>query len=273
MTKVISMEEAAAKVPDGARIAFGGGGAMHRRPMAFARALARSGVRELNVFHFLAGLETDLLIGAGAVASTNCVYVGLLEHGHAPNFQRAVRGQRVDVTEYSEYLYSAAMRAADLGIPFIPWKTPWRSDLVEHLQYSNVVDPYSGTELLAVPAMEIDVAVIQVDRADEDGYVEYPAEPDLVWDYDWLIARVAKTTIVCAEQVLPPRDPARVAVIGREVSWVVNAPDGAWPAGMHGRYQPDLDHVLGAYVPAAAAGDEEFAAYLEEHPMRPGERT
>jgi glutaconate CoA-transferase, subunit A len=267
VSKLISLEDAAALVPDGARIAFGGGGAVYRRPMAFSRALVRRDARDLHVIQFLASLETDLLIGAGAVASTNATYLGFLEHGPAPNFSRIVPTGRLRVNEYSEYMFTASLRAADMGIPFIPWKTPWKSDLVEQLGFATVSDPYGHTELLAVPAMAVDVAVIHAGRVDEDGYVTAPAEPDLIWDYDYLIARAAKTTIVCAEEIGPPSDPARVALIGAEVNHVVHAPGGAWPCGMHSYYEPDAEHLHKTYVPAASAGGEEFAGYLREHAM------
>jgi glutaconate CoA-transferase subunit A len=260
--KQVSLADAVAAVPNGAHIGFGGGGALMRRPMAFARALAGRGVRDLHVHHMLAGIETDLLIGAGCVASTNCAYLGLLEYGQGPNFQRAVREGSLTVHEYSEFMYMASLRAADLGLPFIPWKSPWGSDMVADLGIKTVRDPYSDAELLAVPAASLDVAVIHVGRADEDGYVERPREPDLIWDYDWLIARVAGTTIVCADEIGPPRDPAEVALIGREVTHVVHTPRGAWPTGSHPRYPPDADHVVNAYLPAAAAGAAPFAAYL-----------
>lgn len=262
-SKLSSIEQAAASVGDGASIGFGGGGALMRRPLAFARELARRGIRDLRVFHMLGGIETDLLIGAGAVASTNCAYLGLLEHGQAPNFQRAAREGEIEVNEYSEFMYMAGLRAADMGLPFVPWKTPWGSELVTTLGLRTVRDPYSGNELLAVPAIDLDVAVIHVQRADEDGYVQAAAEPDLIWDYDYLIARVARTTIVCAEEIGPPSDPARVALVGREVSHVVHAPRGAWPAGLHPLYGPDVEHVTGVYLPAAAAGAESFADYLQ----------
>lgn len=268
MSKLISIDEAAATVPDGARIAFGGGGSVMRRPVSFARALAARGARDLHVIQFLASIETDLLIGAGAVASTNCTYLGFLEHGPAPNFGRVVRTGVLEVNEYSEYMFTASLRAADMGIPFIPWKTPWRSDLVEHLGFANVKDPYSDAELLAVPAMQVDVAVIQTGRVDEDGYIESPDVPDLIWDYDYLIARAAKTTIVCAEEIGPPKDPARVALIGAEVTHVVHAPGGCWPGGMVGYYDVDAEHLHGAYVKASTS-DEAFAGYLREFDRPP----
>ena len=268
MSKQIDLAAAAALVPDGARVAFGGGGALWRRPMELCRALIRRGATGLHVHHFIGGIEIDLLVGAGAVASTNCAYLGMLEHGQAPAFQRAIR-EGLEVNEYSEFMLSAALRAADLGLPFIPWRTPWGSELVEHLKLKTVADPYSDEVLIAVPAMNLDVAVIHVDRADADGFVELPDEPDLVWDYDYLIARVAKTTIVCAEEVAPIRDPARVAVIGREVAAVVATPGGAWPTGSHPRYEPDVEHVRGVYQPAAKAGGEAWDAYVAEHVLEP----
>jgi glutaconate CoA-transferase subunit A len=269
VSKLITIDEAAQAIPDGANLALGGGGAGMRRPMEIARALVRRRARDLAIFHMLGGLETDLLIGAGAVASTNCAYVGLLEYGQAPCFQRAARSGALKVNEYSEFLYIASLRAADLGLPFLPWKTPWGSDIVELLGLRTVKDPYSDAVLLAVPAAPIDVAVIHVDRADADGYVSAPDEPDLIWDYDHLVARVATTTIVCAEEIGAPVDPARVALVGREVTHVVHTPRGAWPTGSHPRYGADVDHLWNAYLPAAAAGEAEFLAYLEQFALDP----
>ena len=263
MSKLVSIADAAAAVPDGARIGFGGGGALMRRPLDFARALIRRDARDMHVFHFLGGIEIDLLIAAGAVASTNCAYLGLLELGQAPSFQHAVRAGTVTVNEYSEFSFMAGLRAADMGLPFMPWKTPWGSDMVEARGLKTVRDPYGGQELLALPPTTLDVAVIHVERADEDGYVELPDIPDLVWDYDHLIGRVAETTIVCAEEIAPTRDPARVALIGHEVAYVVEAPGGAWPTGLHPRYEADVEHLVHTYLPAAAAGGETMRAYLD----------
>lgn len=264
MTKVISIEAAAQLVQPGARIAFGGGGGMMRRPMEFCRELIRQRARELHVFQFLAGLETDLLIGARAVASTNAAYLGLLEYGPAPNFSRIVPEGSFKVNEYSEFLLIAVLRAADMGLPFLPWKTPWKSDLTANLGIKTVSSPYDDGEYLAVPACHLDFAVIHAHRVDADGYVHAPAAPDLIYDFDYLIGRVAKTTIVCAEEIVPVTDPARVALIGPEVAHVVHTPRGAWPTGVYSAYEPDIEHLSGEYLMAANGGEEAFAAYLRK---------
>jgi glutaconate CoA-transferase subunit A len=265
VSKLVSIDDAAGVVPDGARIGLGGGGALMRRPMAFVRALIRRDARDLQVYNFLGGIEIDLLIAAGAVESTNCAYLGLLEYGQAPNFQRAARDGDVTVREYSEFSFMAGLRATDFGLPFIPWKTPWGSDIVQALGLKTIRDPYCGQELLALPATPLDVAVIHAERADEDGYVELPDAPDLIWDYDYLIGRVATTTIVCAEEVAPTRDPARVGLVGHEVSYVVECPGGAWPTGLHPRYEPDVEHVVHEYLPAAETGGDAMRTYLATH--------
>lgn len=270
MSKVSPIDEVASTVSPGSRIAFGGGGALTRRPVEFSRALIRAGAKDLHVHNFLGGIEIDLLIAAHAVSSTSCAYLGLLEHGQAPGFQKASREKEIEVREYSEFSYMAGLRASDLGLPFLPWKTPWGSDMVRDRNLKTIRDPYGGLELLALPATEIDVSVIQVERADADGYVEMPEEPDLVWDYDYLIARVAKTTIICAEEIAPTRNPARVALVGKEVTHVVEAKGGAWPAGMPATYEADVEHLLNVYVPAAEAGGELFDDYLDEFVYKGG---
>jgi len=265
VSKIIDIEEAAGMVQPGARIAFGGGGGMMRRPMEFCRELIRQNARDLNIFQFLAGIETDILIGAGAVASTNAAYLGLLEYGPAPNFSRLVSQGSFKVNEYSEFLLIAVLRAADMGIPFIPWKTPWKSDITSNLGIKTVKSPYDNSEYLAAPACDLDYAVIHTHRVDSDGYVHAPAEPDLIYDFDYLICRVAKKTIVCAEEIVPISDPAKVALVGPEVAHVVHAPLGAWPTGMHSVYDPDTEHLLEKYLKAAQTDDEAFFAYLQEY--------
>lgn len=262
--KLTSLAEAAAHVRDGARIGFGGQPALARRPMAFVRELIRQGRRELHVFNMIGGLEIDLLLGAGAVASTHCSYVGLGELGQSPHFQAAAREGSIAIEEFSEFTLVASLRAAAMDLPFMPWKTAWGSELVARAGWKTIACPYTGVELLAVPATRLDVVVLQVSRCDAAGNVELPATLELSYDFDHLIARSASRVVVCAERVEPIPDPARVAMIGREVSCVVHAPRGAWPCGMSGEYGPDLEHLAAAYLPAAR-DPSLFRDYLDEH--------
>jgi glutaconate CoA-transferase subunit A len=265
--KLRPLAEAAQLVPDGARIGFGGSNALWRRPMAFVRELVRQGRRDLSVYNMIGGLEVDLLLGAGSVAATHCCYVGLDELGHAPHFQRAAGAGSVEIHEYSEFTFVAGLRAAGMDLPFLPWRTAWGTEVAERQGWHTIRCPYTGVELLAVPAIKLDVAVIHAARCDADGNVELPYPLDFIYDFDYLLARAAKVVIVCAEDVEPIPDATRVAMISREVDCVVHAPRGAWPCGIASRYSVDREHI-DAYV-RAARGDG-FEAYLDEH-VRAGE--
>jgi glutaconate CoA-transferase, subunit A len=266
--KLRSLGEAAALVADGDRVGFGGQPALARRPMAFARELVRAGRSGLHVYNQIGGLEADLLIGAGAVATTNCAYVGLGDLGPSPHFERAAAGAAIGVAEYTEFTLVAGLRAASMDLPFMPWKTAWGSQVVSLHGWRTVACPYSGQELLAVPAVALDVAVIQVATADEEGNVSLPEPLEISYDFDYLVCRAARKTIVCAERIEPVADPSRVGLFGREVDAVVHAPGGAWPCAMGGFYGADLDHLRDAYLPAATASNGAFARYLVEHVHR-----
>lgn len=254
--------EAAALVADGARIGFGGSVGLYRRPVAFAHELIRQGRRDLQAFGILNGIEVDTLIGGGCVGSTNTSYVGFDELGQAPNFQRAAEAAAIEVNEYGEWGVTAGFRAANMGIPYIPWITSRFTDTAAQLGLKEVECPYTGTPLLAVPALNLDVAVIQVERCDRAGNAEVPLPLEYIYDVDALVAKSAERIIVCCEEIAPV-DPNRVQLIGREVDAVVELPNGAWPGALHPRYPVDREHIIRSYLPAARAG--EFQDYLDRH--------
>jgi glutaconate CoA-transferase subunit A len=257
-----SLETAARLVPDGARIGFGGSWGLARRPVSFVRELIRQGRTGLHVHGILSGIDADLLIGAGAAASTTSSYVGFDELGQAPNFQRAAGLGEIEVHEYGEWLITAGYRATNMALPYLPWITSRHSDIVRELGLKEVECPYTGTPLLAVRAIELDVAVIQAVRCDAAGNTELAVPLDHMYDVDALLARSAEVVIVCAEEIAAV-DPNRVQLLGREVDAVVEAPRGAWPGSMNTLYGVDRAHMMDTYLPAATAGD--FGAYLRAH--------
>jgi glutaconate CoA-transferase subunit A len=263
-SKVVSLERAAAIVPDGCRIGFGGQPALARRPMGMVRELVRQGRSGLHVFNQIGGLEIDLMIGAGAVASTNCCYVGLGDLGPGPNFQRAAREGTVAIVEFSEFTLVAGLRAAAQDLPFMPWKTAWGTEVARRQGWSTVTCPYTGLELLAVPATNLDVAVIQVESCDAHGNVRLPDPLEISYDFDYLACHAAERVIVCAERVEPVADASRVGLLGREVSAVVHSPGGSWPGALGSSYGIDFGHLRDTYLPAAA-DPLAFDAYLGEY--------
>lgn len=255
-----SLSDAAALVADGARIGFGGSIGLYRRPVEFARELVRQGRTGLHVHGILNGVEADTLVGAGCVASTTSSYVGFDELGQAPNFQRAAGAGDIQVNEYSEWMITAGYRAANMALPYLPWISGRHSDIGKALGLKEVECPYTGTSLLAVRALNLDVAVIQAPRCDAAGNVEIAWPLDHMYDVDALIARSAEVVIVCAEEI-GDVDSNRLQLIAREVDAVVEVPRGSWPGGIHPVYGIDRAHITDTYVPAAREG--RFDEYLD----------
>ncbi|HET6689480.1 MAG TPA: CoA-transferase [Miltoncostaeaceae bacterium] len=219
-------------VQDGATVGIGGAG-MSRKPVDAVLELARAGRRDLDLVTFVGSLDVEVLLAAGAVRSITSSAVSLGLHGRAPRFSDAVAGGSVDDREMSEWMLVGGLRAAAMGVPFLPTRAALGSDLVTARGLRRVVDPYSGESYLAVPALRPDVAIIQAWRADERGNVQVPWPPDHLWDVDVVLARATRTTVVCAEEVVPhetiARDEQLTRLFSFEVDLVVPAAGGSWP--------------------------------------------
>ena len=123
-----------------------------------------------------------------------------------------------------------------------------------------VVDPYSGVELTAFPALEIDVAVVHALAADYDGNAQIGGNQGV----DRELSLVARTVIVTAEKVVPRLEQADL--LGPSVTAVVQAPQGAWPTSCYPEYPFDGPAIL-AYTEAAGtdALPALLAAWIERH--------
>jgi glutaconate CoA-transferase, subunit A len=255
-----TIDELATTVTDGATVGFGGTG-LQRKPMAFARALAAAGRRDLRVVSFLGSLEVELLLAAGCVGELHSAGVALDGAGLAPRYRAARQGGAPRFVEWSEGLLLWALQAATFGVPSLPAWMGVGSDLPDVNPWLlRGEDPFTGAAVVHVRALPLDVAVLHVPLVDVQGNAH--VEGDL--GADGLLARAAERTLVTCEATGDAV--AAQAAIGRLwIDAVAEAPDGAWPTGCHPAYAPDLDAVSrwareGAEAPAELlAPDAEVA--------------
>jgi glutaconate CoA-transferase, subunit A len=238
VTETLTLQQAAESIPDGATVALGGL-RLSRRPMALARALVDAGRRDLTVVTFLGSLDVELLLAAGAVAELHAAAVSLETAGLAPCYRLARQEQTIPFREWSEGLLLTSLEASARGVPSYPAWMGLGSDLPSinpWLQEGS--DPFTGTPVMNVRALEIDVALLHVPRADPAGnlYLDSDLGPD------GLLARAARRTLVSVERRAQD-DPRHAAVSRLWVDGIVDAPRGAWPCGCHPDYAPDLDVV------------------------------
>jgi glutaconate CoA-transferase subunit A len=259
---VSSLETLAASIPDGALLAVpkdSSGVAM-----AATRELARRGVRGLHLVCVpVGGLQADILIGAGAIATIETSAVTLGEFGSAPRFVAAVRAGTIRVLDATCPAIYAALQAGEKGIPFMPLRGLIGTDLLVHRPDWKVIDnPFIGKDpIVALPGIRPDVALFHAPLADRHGNVFVGARHELM-----LMAHAARQTLVTVEEITDHDlldDPQRAAGVlpAIYVTRVAAANRGAWPLAFWDLY-PDDDAALANYVAAAgtAAG---FAQFLD----------
>jgi glutaconate CoA-transferase subunit A len=253
-SKVRTLDAALALVADGAALGVGGV-LLHRKPAAFLAALAAAGHRDLRLVTFLASLDAELLAALGALAEADVGYAGFEQLGPAPAFEAAVERGAVALREHTELQFVTGLRAAGAGLPFLPTRGGTGSAVTAERGLATVRCPYSGEELLAVPALRLDVAVIHAEAADEEGNVLAPRWPTFLHDADTVLARAARQVVVTVERLAPRAEvvaAGRTALFGFEVDAVVVLPGGARPCALPGAYDADLTAIR-AYLAAATA--------------------
>ncbi|MGI9658762.1 MAG: CoA transferase subunit A, partial [Gaiellaceae bacterium] len=169
----LSVAELAESIPDGASVALprdSSGCALE-----VVRALVRRGARDLQLIAVpQVGVQADLLIGAGCVASVEAAAVSLGEAGQAPRFRAAVTDGAIAMRDSTCPAIHAGFQAAEKGIPFMPLRGIIGSDIVEHRPDWKIIDnPFGedGDPILLLPAIAPDVALFHASVADADGNV------------------------------------------------------------------------------------------------------
>lgn len=260
-SKVISLEEAAASVPSECMLALGGM-TLYRRPMAFTRALLHqhrqvNEPRNLTLLAFTAGIESDLLVGAGMVRRIQTCYFGLEIFGLAPMFTYLAQRGEIEVMEETEASISFGLKAQMAGIGFMPGRAWLGTDLPKlRPDVRTVIDPYSGEELIAFPAIRPDVAVIHALVADYEGNATIGTNKGV----DEELACTSKFVIVTAEQVIPELNKADL--VAPFVHAVVEAPGGALPTSCHPLYPINGKELL-AYT-EQVSDTASFIQYIEK---------
>lgn len=242
-------------------------------PMALVRQVVRNRVRDLTVVGAAsAGLDVDLLVAAGCASRVIAPYVGA--EGLAPigpAFQAAAQAGAIEVWELDEAMYYAGLRAAAQGLPFNPWRAGVGTSYPEvNPDLVEFQDPVRGERLLAVPAIEIDVALLHAGRSDQFGNVQHNGT-----GYgDRALYAAADLTVVSVERLVSVeeirRNPAATTVPGADA--VVRAPFGAHPFSSDGHYPVDVP-ALQEYIDAARPlrqGDRgPLERYLERYVYEP----
>jgi glutaconate CoA-transferase subunit A len=243
-----SLDDLARSVPDGAWLAPGGF-MLGRAPMALIFALIRAGRKDLRMISLPNPLPAEILVATGSAARIELLF-GALTLGNRvrqmPALKRAIEGGTISWAEHDGYRIVQRLRAASMGLPFIPAPDADVSEVAMLDPPAYAVDPFTGAKVPVERAFHPDVALIHAHAADDAGnlYLEDPTT-------DVLMAGAARRVIATAE--VRVRELPRVTIPAFQVDRVAEAPGGAWPTGCVGRYPHDESALL-AYLAEAEAG-------------------
>ena len=197
--KCMSADEAIAELEDGMTIGIGGWGS-RRKPMALVRALLKSPLKDLTIVSY-GGPDVGLLARSRKIKRLIYGFVSLDSIALEPHFRAARQRGEFEALEMDEGMLWWGLYAAALHLPFLPTRAGLGSDVVTHLkQLKKVRSPYADSEeLIAVPAIKLDAALIHVHRADSSGN-GIILGPDPY--FDKLYAQAAKHTYMSCERIV-----------------------------------------------------------------------
>jgi glutaconate CoA-transferase subunit A len=276
--KIIDLSAAASLVPDGASLSFGGF-TTQRHPMAFICELVRLRRKNLYLFGHSPGGDWDTLIGAGCVKRVELAYeADEAFNTVGPRWRRAVERGQIEWEDYSNFAMVSRFAAGAMGLPFMPIRSLLGSDVLQrhaltagqrradprtarakaHVM-SSPFDP--GEQVVLVPAIHTEFAVLHVQKATADGTVRIEGQTFA----DVQQALCADVVIVTAEQIVEEaelrREPERNPLPYFAVNYVCHVPFGAHPYAVYNYY--DYDPRQLKLYHESASNDEAYQGYLE----------
>jgi len=262
MSKLVSLSEAIhSSVHDGDLIYASG--FTHLIPFAAGHEIIRQGFKDLTLARATPDLIYDQLVAAGCARKVIFSYMGNPGVGSLRCMRAAIESGSLAWEEYSHFSMISRLQAGASGLPFMPMKQTGAGDLeAANPNYKRVKDPYTGEEVLVVPPLNPDVAIVHVQRADMEGDAH-------VWGIlgeQREAAFAAKRVILTAEEIVDEAiirsDPNRTLIPGLIVNAVCHVPYCAHPSYTQGYYDRDNDFYLA--WDKISRDEKSVKAYLDE---------
>ena len=246
MSKIMTMCDAVARfVPRGSSVVMGA--ALESLiPFAAGHEIIRRQVRDLTLIGPISDILFDQLIGAGCVRKVIAAWIGNVSAGLGHNYRRACEQRiphRLEVIDHSNFTISLALLAGGLGAPYIPTYSLLGTDIPgTNPGFRQSISPFGGEKILLVPSLQPDVAILHVQRSDENGNAHAWGSLGISEE----AALASQRIIIVAEEVVPHQiivsDPNRVLAPSFKVCAVVCEPGGAHPSPVQGYYNRDHEY-------------------------------
>jgi glutaconate CoA-transferase subunit A len=266
--KRTTLDDAVSSIESGMTIGIGGWGS-RRKPMAFVRALLRTGVTDLTVVSY-GGPDVGLLCSAGKVKRVYYGFVSLDSPPfYDPWFAKARTSGAIEAREMDEGMVRCGLQAAAQRLPFLPIRAGLGSDVRAFWgdELKTVTSPYptdgAHEELIAMPALRLDAAFVHMNLGDARGNAAYTGIDPY---FDDLFLMAADRRFLSVERVVPTEElikavpPQQLLINRMMVDAVVEAPGGAHFTVNEPDYR--RDEKFQRHYAEAAASDETWADFV-----------
>jgi glutaconate CoA-transferase subunit A len=239
-SKLLTLSEAIRRfVPDDSSVAMGLS-LESLIPFAAAHEIIRQRKQNLCLIGPISDILFDQVIGAGCVRQIKAAWVGNVITGSGYNFRRGIETDALKIEDHSNLTLAMALRAGAMGVSFMPTRTALGSDLFKtNSGLKTMICPFTADRLTAVAAINPDVAIVHVQRADEYGNAHTWGSLGVIRD----ACLASHHVIITAEEIVSPdlisADPNRVLTPGFRVSAVAHRPWGGHPSPVPGYYNRD----------------------------------
>ena len=262
MTKLTSLNEAISKyVNDGDTVYAAG--FTHLIPFAAGHEIIRLKNRDLVLARATPDLIYDQMVAAGCARKVIFSYMGNPGVGSLRIVRAALEKGQLEWEEYSHFGMITRLQAGASGLPFLPMNQTGAESLEKvNPLIKRIPDPYGGKDVIVVPALNPDVAIVHVQRADAEGNAH-------LWGIigeQKEAAFAAKKVILTAEEIVDESvirsDPNRTMIPSIIVDAVCHVPYACHPSYAQGYY--DRDNEFYMQWDKVSESPESTQAYLDE---------
>lgn len=262
MSKVIPLEEAVRQFVKDGDLVYAAG-FTHLIPFAAGHEIIRQHKRELTLARATPDLIYDQMVAGGCASKVIFSYMGNPGVGSLRIVRAELEAGKLEWEEYSHFGMISRLQAGATGLPFMPMNPTAAGDLEQvNPMYRTVKDPYGGGEVVVVPALNPNVAIVHVQRADADGNAH-------IWGIigeQKEAAFAAERVILTAEEIVDESiirsDPNRTLIPGFIVDAVCQVPHCAHPSYTQGYY--DRDNSFYLKWDEISSSREATLSYLDE---------
>lgn len=244
MSKLITLSDAISRFMRDGDLVYAAG-FTHLIPFAAGHEIIRQSLKDLVLARATPDLIYDQIVAAGCARKVIFSYMGNPGVGSLRFVRAEIEAGNLEWEEYSHFSMISRLQAGAAGLPFMPMNPTAARDLEKvNPTFKTIPNPYTGGDVVVVPPLTPDVAIVHVQRADADGNAQ-------IWGIIGEQKEAAFATdrlILTAEEIVDPQvirsDPNRTLIPGFIVDAVCQVPYCAHPSYTQGYYDRDNTFYL-----------------------------